>query len=120
MGLVRPVCVKCGTEMECVKNGVLVYHPFEHATPGPVEETGGDVAIVHTDRMIEGSWKDGDIDAVAYGDKYGCPKCGLEIVTGFGGTIVAGPFEGQQSQKQLNKMVADAKKEGIAVEIRRK
>ena len=110
---IRPVCVKCGREMVCALNGVLVVHPFEHPEPGPIQETVGGVSIVNTDRLIEGSWKDGDIDFIAYGDKYRCPFCGSGVVTGFGGEIM-------KPQKTLKRMIAANKKAGLdVIEIRR-
>ena len=27
--MIRPVCVECGREMNCVKNEIVVYHPFQ-------------------------------------------------------------------------------------------
>jgi len=109
----RPVCVKCGKEMECALNGVLVVHPFEHPEPGPVQETVGDITMVNMDRLMEGSWKDGDLDFIAYGDKYRCESCGSEIVTGFGGEIM-------RPQKILRKMIeANRKAELDVIEIRR-
>lgn len=112
MGL-TPICVKCGREMSCAKNGVVVYHPFKHATPGPVQESKvGGFKVVYTDRMIEGSWKEGDIDFVAIGDKYKCPDCGFEVVVDCGGLYVA--F--QQRQDFLKGMVTEAEE---VIEIRR-
>lgn len=47
----NPVCVPCGKEMRCEKNGVIVEN-------GAVQ------------------WR---------GDKFKCPKCGVEVVAAFGG-----------------------------------
>jgi len=107
----RPVCVKCGMEMTCAENGVLVYHPLEHATPGPAQERVGGISVVNVDRLIEGSWKDGDIDFVIYGDKYRCPGCGNEVVVDFGGTIMT-------SQDHMKRLIK--KGGGTVIEIRRK
>jgi len=117
--MVTPVCVKCGREMRPERNGVIVYHPMEHATEEPVQEKIGGFTVVDTDRLIEGSWKEGDIDFVVCGDKYKCPNCGVEIVTGFGGLMMATAFS-EFTQAKLKRIVNKAKKLGIAIEIRRK
>jgi len=92
MGLVA-VCAKCGKEMFCQKNGVIVYHPME-----PVEKNKG------------------LIDFVAYGDKYKCPSCGAEVVIEFEWPpIMAGPFYGY-TQDDLKKMIREAEEK---IEIRR-
>jgi len=50
----RPVCVKCGREMNCEKNGVVVYHPYEQPDPGPIQEKlKKNLTIIHTDRMMD-------------------------------------------------------------------
>lgn len=55
----RPICVPCRVEMRCEKNGVLVNDP-----------------------------QVGYLDATYWhGDKYKCPACGHEIVTGFGAPV---------------------------------
>jgi len=83
----QPVCVSCGREMTCVRNGQTVYHPFEHARPDEeAQEVIGNLVTVNTDVLFEGTWKDGDIDFIVSGDKYQCPSCGIEIVVGFGET----------------------------------
>lgn len=103
--------------MECVLNGVIVYHPYEHAKPyEKAQETIGDVTVVNTDVLIEGSWKDGDIDFVVPGDKYLCKNCGAEIVIGFGEKTV----DYQAEQDWLQKVVFDAKQGGYAIRILRK
>jgi len=68
----RPVCVKCGKEMIPIHNGTIVYHPYEHATPNTPaqEQTEEGLVIVNTDVLIEGSWKEGDIDFAVQGDMY--------------------------------------------------
>ena len=60
---IAPVCVKCGLEMDCIKNGTIVWHPME-----PVE--------LHEDLKS-------NIDFVIPGDMYECRKCGCQIVKGF-------------------------------------
>ena len=81
----RPICVACQKEMKCVKNGQVVYHPYEHITPDEkAQETIANVTIINTDVLIEGSWKNGDIDFVIIGDRYQCPNCLHEIIAGFG------------------------------------
>jgi len=113
----RPVCVKCGKEMIPIHNGTIVYHPFEHATPNtPAQEKVGNVTIVHTEVLIEGSWKEGDIDFAVEGDTYECPQCKARIVIGFGELMI----DGQVSQDKLKKKVAKAIVGGYAVKILRK
>ena len=56
----RPVCVKCQTEMRCEKNGVGC---LDMASFGPYELWDSDL--------------------------YKCPKCGVEILTGFGDLAVS-------------------------------
>jgi hypothetical protein len=53
--MIAPVCVKCGREMRCEKNGQLVNDPAVDGFPATY-------------------WA---------GDKFRCPECGCEIVTGF-------------------------------------
>jgi len=93
----NPVCVRCHRELTCAKNGVLVVHPFEHAEPVPIKETEDGLTIVDMDALLDGSWKEGDIDFIAEGDKYRCPGCGHEIVMGFGERMDAFKY----SQHQL-------------------
>jgi len=81
-GNLRPICVKCGREMGCEKNEVVVVHPMEHAEPGPVQKQSERFTQVNVDALFEGSWKEGDIDFVASGDKYRCPVCGFEVIVG--------------------------------------
>lgn len=54
-----PICVKCGREMYCAKNGVVIYHPIEFPSPGPVQEKVGDFTVVNTDRLFVDWWKKG-------------------------------------------------------------
>ena len=85
----RPICVTCQKEMKCVKNGQVVYHPYEHITPDEkAQETIANITIINTDVLIEGSWKNGDIDFVIIGDRYQCPNCLHEIVASFGEPMV--------------------------------
>ena len=103
--------------MICVENGTVVYHPYEHAEPGqPAQEKIGNLTVVNTDVLIEGSWKEGDIDFLANGDTYECPECGIRIVTGFGGKLI----DHIVSQEWLQKAVKKAVEEGYAVAIHRK
>jgi len=60
---IAPVCVKCGKEMQCIKNGTVVWHPME-----PLQQ-GGDLLS--------------DIDFIIIGDMYRCEMCGCQIVKGF-------------------------------------
>ena len=113
----RPVCVKCGKEMIPIKNGTVVYHPYEHAEPNtPAQEKVGNVIFVNTDVLIEGGWQEGDIDFAVEGDAYECPSCKVRIVTGFGELMV----DYQVSQDFLKKKVTRAIREGYAVKILRK
>lgn len=105
MGL-NPVCVRCGREMTCEKNGVLVVHYFEHADLGPIKEGN----VIYIDRLMEGSWKDGDIDFIAEGDKWTCLGCGSSVVMRFGEIMSAANF----SQEQL-KRIAEGYDEAITI-----
>ena len=70
--------------MRCEKNGMLLVHYMEHASgPAQITSPDGKHTIINTDHLIEGSWKDGDIDYIIACDKYQCPTCGYEILTGF-------------------------------------
>jgi DNA-directed RNA polymerase subunit RPC12/RpoP len=112
MGSLTPICVKCGRETYCEKNGVYIVHPFEHAS-GFKEKTIGNTKIINIDYLIEGSWKEGDIDFIAMGDKYKCPNCGYEIV------IASDPI--MDSQKKLKRILKVARESGKEIiEIRRK
>jgi len=83
-----PVCVKCGREMRCAKNEVVVYHPFE-------SNTGVEDAI----------------DFAVIGDKFKCPGCGIEIVVNFGKQI---PAVMPDPQEHLQKIV-DAADETVKI-----
>jgi hypothetical protein len=112
----RPVCVKCGKEMIPIHNGTIVYHPYEHEYFKPAQEQVGNVTVVNTDVLIEGSWKEGDIDFAVLGDTYECPKCKAQIVTGFGERMI----DYQVKQEFLQKLVKKAIEGGYAVKILRK
>lgn len=107
-----PVCVKCGREMWCEKNDFLVYHMIEKAGDVPVQETIGNAAFVNVDKLLEGQWKEGDVDFIILGDKYRCPTCGYEIVKGFGQMVTAVQWN-QESMKERIAKTTDK------VEIRR-
>jgi len=98
--------------MRCERNGVIVYHPYEQPTPGPVQEKKGNLTIINTDRLIA-PVDTTRIDFIAMGDKYKCPKCGYEIVTGFGQMMVDYTYP----QEMLKKLVTNAPE---AIEILRK
>ena len=112
-----PICVHCGREMYASKNGVVVYHPMEHPSPDEKvrTETKG-VVIINVDVMLEGSWKDGDLDFVVNGDEYECRRCHSRIVVGFVKEMIAGVY----SQDELQLMVKEALKHNAAVKITRK
>ena len=113
----RPVCVKCGKEMIPIRNGTIVYHPYEHATPDtPAQEQIGNVTVVNTDVLIEGGWQEGDIDFAVQGDTYECPECKARIVTGFGERMI----DYQVKQEFLQKIVKKALEGGYVVKILRK
>ena len=57
----RPICAKCKKEMPCVENEVMV-----------------------KDKAI-----DGFPSTYWYGDRYECPGCGAQIITGFGNGMSA-------------------------------
>jgi len=107
MGSLRPICVNCGREMSCAKNGIVVYHLLEHATPGPVQQEVGNFVVVDTDRLFEGSWKEGDIDFVALGDRYQCKKCGFSVVVGCSELMMATTLSGF-TQEDLKRIVEEA------------
>jgi DNA-directed RNA polymerase subunit RPC12/RpoP len=70
-----PICVNCGTEMRCVKNGagLIRYH-------------------------------DGEPITVQSGDKYGCPDCSFQVMVGLGAPTHSGDkgFEGELSRAERN------------------
>lgn len=107
-----PICVKCGREMLCAKNDVVVYHPIEFPTGGPIQEGN----IVYTDRLCVNMWQPGDIDFVALGDKYRCPDCGTEVVVGVRELMMATLFS-KWTQKDLKRIVTEAEE---VIEIMRK
>ena len=88
MGEMRPICANCNVEMECVRNEVAVWHPME-----PIKTYGTEV-----------------IDFIVIGDKYKCPKCGANIVTGFGKMLTAA----DHNQKYL-RAVRDSMEEQIRI-----
>ena len=59
----QPICVECQTQMRCTKNDQLV-----HDRPEP--------------RFVATYW---------LGDKFQCPACLREIVTGFGSLMMTPP-----------------------------
>lgn len=77
----RPICVKCKLAMQCTKNDFPVRDPVV-----------------------------GDLPSTYWlGDKFSCPECGVEIVTGFG--------EGLMNIKLLGEPIAEMMKQG-ALEFR--
>lgn len=84
----RPICAKCGIEMECARNEVAVWHPVKHVN-----------FIV-----------DEVIDFVILGDRYECSKCGANIVTGFGEMVTAA----NKDQEHLRR-VRDGMEEQIRI-----
>lgn len=107
----RPVCVKCQREMSCARIGVIVFHPYERPEPGPTIEQDGNLTIVHLDRLL--AINPYDIDFAVKGDKYRCPECGYEIVTGFGREML----DYDVPQDVLKQIVVNATE---AIEITRK
>lgn len=99
----RPVCVKCHKEMQPTQNGIVVYHLYEKPLPTdpPKQEKIGNLTVINTDRLIDPKLYEekGRIDFVIHGDKYKCPICGIEIITGFGSPIV--DFDASQEALQL-------------------
>ena len=87
----RPICVKCGKEMVCQKNSVVVWHPIE---------------------PIEGNPMDA-IDFVTYGDKYKCPSCGIEVIVDCGDLLMTPPYK----QSELKETIVKAEE---AIQIRRR
>ncbi len=70
-----PVCVKCEVELRPEKNGFKVIDMFQHNTK---------------------AYKIWDAD------KWKCPKCGIEVVVGFGNKPLAIQHEGETFQKYLD------------------
>ena len=103
--------------MTCVKNGTIVYHPYEHARPNEkAQEVVNGVTIVNTDVLIEGGWNDGDIDFYVNGDMYECLECHHKIVTGFGKRIA----DYDIPQEKMQELIMLAKSQSRAVKILRK
>ena len=88
MGGIRPICANCNVEMGCVRNEVAIWHPMEPVIKGLEIE----------------------IDFVVLGDKYECPKCSANIVTGFGKMLTAADHD----QEYLRK-VRDGMEEQIRI-----
>ena len=82
MSGMRPICAKCKVEMECVRNEVAVWHPYE-----PINILSEEA-----------------IDFVVIGDKYECPKCGASIVTGFGKMLTAADHDQEYLRKLRDSM----------------
>jgi len=111
----RPVCVKCGKEMCCERNGVLVVHLYERPRGAP-EKTIGDVHVINLDYAISPDHFDcGRVDFVVSGDRYKCLTCGNEIVTGFGSPMLDYDYP----QDQLREMVEYAKQRNNLTIIKR-
>jgi len=89
--------------MQCEKNGVIVYHPYERPDPGPIQEKVGDLTIINIDRMMDIDTT--KIDFIVHGDKYKYPDCGYEVIVGFGDPMVDGAWP----QEVLKKAVSQSK-----------
>jgi len=83
--MIRPICAKCKIEMECARNDVAVWHPIEGK---------------HAHEMMEVAIEGETIDFVILGDRYECPKCGANVVTGFGRMLIGTDYD----QKYLKEM----------------
>jgi len=94
-----PICVKCGREMYCAKNDVVVYHPFEESPWIEKAEVKAQVITME--------WEDGDIDFLVFGDKYKCRTCGVEIIVGYGDLLMAIPGS-RYKQEDLKRIVQNA------------
>ena len=74
--------------MTPVQNGHLVVHYYERPSGAPVQTIGG-TTIINVDYAIsEDHFDCGRVDFIVRGDLYRCPKCGHEIITGFGKPLV--------------------------------
>ena len=62
MWMIRPTCATCGKELTCIENEVPVVH------------------------FLNNNKADG-IDAMRYGDVWGCPTCNCRVVIGMGAMI---------------------------------
>ena len=82
MSEMRPICAFCKIEIECVMNEVAVWHPMEPVIKGLETE----------------------IDFVVIGDRYKCPKCSANIVTGFGKMLIATDHEQDYLRKVRDSM----------------
>ena len=110
--------MKCHAEMICEKNGITVikyleYSSSEKASISKFTISGIEpiVTSINVDALVEGSWKDGDIDFIVIGDLYKCPTCGFSIVSEFGQRIVYGVW----SQKRLKALACSAIKNNTAL-----
>jgi len=84
MPRITQICVECKREMNCETNEVVVYHLVQGRGEEILHDEGGNEII----------------DFIVYGDKFKCPKCDKEVVTGFGRAIVAS----ETSQEDLLKL----------------
>jgi hypothetical protein len=117
----RPVCVECKREMKCEKNGVEVIHYMEHPEPdAPAYEDRDNVRIVNVDVLLEGQWEEGEIDWVKQGDKYKCPVCNKEIITGFGGALENWEIRNMEDPKRFYAFIAQRVAEGKAIALKTK
>jgi hypothetical protein len=113
----RPVCVSCKVEMVAIKNGVPLIHFMEHPDPAtPAYEDHDKVRIVNVDVLLEGSWKDGAIDWVCMSDKYQCPECKNEILTGYGKLQFGYEFK---DQKKMETYLHEQSVQGKAVVLKK-
>jgi len=97
--------------MRCERNGVVVYHPYERPDEEPISEVKNGINIINVDRMMDIDTS--NIDFIVRGDRYRCPKCGCEIVCGFGQRML----DYEVPQEELKRMILNAPE---AIEILRK
>lgn len=67
--MVRPICVPCGREMRCAKNGFLINDPAVGVFPATY-------------------W---------FGDKFECPDCQAAVVVNCGASVTAQQCDPSQS-----------------------
>lgn len=93
-GYHRPVCIKCNCELHPEKNGVGVLDMVEQS-----REHGKDATFI--------SYKP---YALYDADLWKCPKCGLEVVGGFGSGAISRHYS-----KNFQTMIQDYKSRGLLI-----
>jgi hypothetical protein len=103
VGGTQPLCIKCGSEMICERNGVVVYYKMDRPTPGPVQHQISDISVADADRTIK--FRKGDMDLVIFGDMYRCLSCGAGVVVGFSRRDLLSKHKGTLEGRQVQVLV---------------